>query len=200
MITHTPPRLHCDEGSKRRAEGCEALRRMLWRVRPRLAVCGHVHAARGAERITWDLNSKNVAYSEAKVLRWEDPAIGNNKLSLFDLTGKKGATPLDNDGSHPRYPVTPSRQTMSLDGNVDSTPQKPSEKDAEAKACSSTVGLGGNPVTSSRCDVEAMRGRMGRRETAVVNAAIVRTNYPHTGGKVIGKPIVVDLDLLVREE
>ncbi|KAL2195098.1 Metallo-dependent phosphatase-like protein [Corynascus similis CBS 632.67] len=39
--------------------------------------------------------------------------------------------------------------------------------------------------------------REGRKETCVVNCAIVATSWPHTGGKRLNKPIVVDLDLPV---
>ncbi|PHH78716.1 hypothetical protein CDD83_3945 [Cordyceps sp. RAO-2017] len=55
VVTHTPPRTHCDATAATAtgpAAGCEALRRALWRVRPRLAVCGHIHDGRGAERVT----------------------------------------------------------------------------------------------------------------------------------------------------
>jgi hypothetical protein len=38
---------------------------------------------------------------------------------------------------------------------------------------------------------------MGRRETCVVNAAIMQKSYPHVGGKKLNKPIVVDIDLPV---
>jgi hypothetical protein len=60
-----------------------------------------------------------------------------------------------------------------------------------------THGLGGDPDTTARCDREALVGRMGRRETCVVNAAIMANSYPHIGGKRFNKPIVVDLDLPV---
>ncbi|KAJ9134582.1 Metallo-dependent phosphatase, partial [Coniochaeta hoffmannii] len=51
LVTHTPPYRHCDEGvRRRRAVGCERLREALWRVRPLVHVCGHVHEGRGAER------------------------------------------------------------------------------------------------------------------------------------------------------
>lgn len=41
------------------------------------------------------------------------------------------------------------------------------------------------------------RGWAGRRETCVVNAAIMKSKYPHVGGKQFNKPIVVDVDLPV---
>ncbi|KAJ3508613.1 hypothetical protein NLJ89_g5661 [Agrocybe chaxingu] len=48
LITHGPPAHHLDAGY-----GCLALLRALWRVRPRLHVFGHIHAARGAECVPW---------------------------------------------------------------------------------------------------------------------------------------------------
>ena len=55
IVTHTPPKYHCDESGGRGPAGCEVLRQTLWRVRPRLTICGHIHEGRGAERILWDL-------------------------------------------------------------------------------------------------------------------------------------------------
>ncbi|KAH8888803.1 Metallo-dependent phosphatase [Thozetella sp. PMI_491] len=142
LVTHTPPYRHCDESaSRRRAAGCEVLRQTLWRVRPRLHVCGHVHEARGAERVRWDIDgapgAANVAYAEAQVECWQDPNPDPNsaKISLVDLTARNENLALDNHGP------------------------------------------------------------MCRRETCIVNCAVVATSWPHTGGKRFNKPIVVDLDL-----
>ena len=209
VVTHTPPRLHRDETGERRAPGCEALRRALWRVRPRLAVCGHIHDGRGAERVTWDLGRPNVRYAEEGVAPWEDPGEGkgNKKISLVDLTGRK-APSLANDGS--RFARSPaSGLTTALSASEGSPVPAPAPatfgSDATAAAaaaaaqeCRGTVGLGGDP-RSARCDREALEGRTGRRETCVVNAAIMKSRFPHIGGKRFNKPIVVDLDLPVWE-
>ncbi|KAH9897918.1 metallophosphoesterase domain-containing protein 1 [Cubamyces lactineus] len=48
LITHGPPVHHVDKGS-----GCAALLSAVWKVRPRLHICGHIHAARGVESLTW---------------------------------------------------------------------------------------------------------------------------------------------------
>ncbi|KAG8425828.1 hypothetical protein J3459_009659 [Metarhizium acridum] len=131
VVTHTPPKGCRDETSSMQTTGCEALRRALWRVRPRLAVCGHIHSGRGAERVLWDQEDR---FSAASVRAWEDPGAGNNKVSLVDLTGRKA--PLLEEG-----------------------------------------------------------------ETCVVNAAIMKSSYPHVGGKQFHKPIVVDVNLpLCAEE
>ena len=59
-------------------------------------------------------------------------------------------------------------------------------------------GQGGLPP-SGRCDTEALSGRLGRKETCVVNAAITATSWPHdvADGKKYNQPVVVDIDLLV---
>lgn len=192
VITHTPPRSHCDETSERRATGCEAQRRALWRVRPRLAVCGHIHDGRGAERVTWDLSCQNIAYKEKYTTHWQDPAEGNNKISLVDLTGKR-APLLANDGSHPG---------RLSGGAIDLSRNSPltfSSIPSDAQISSVTSGSGGDHG-SSRRDRTELVGRMGRQETCVINAAVMRSRYPHIGGKRFYKPIVVDVNLPVWEE
>lgn len=49
LITHGPPAYHLDNDGS----GCVALLQALWRVRPRLHVFGHIHAARGTEIVSW---------------------------------------------------------------------------------------------------------------------------------------------------
>ncbi|OAA72409.1 ser/Thr protein phosphatase [Cordyceps fumosorosea ARSEF 2679] len=173
VVTHTPPRGHCDDrGGVDRPAGCEALRRALWRVRPRLAVCGHMHEGRGVSRVRWDLYR---AYGElddgdGAAPPWQDPGAGiNNKISLVDLTTKKAIRPLDNDGLW-------------------------CERGSGTTA--SSVGGGGGQALD---DAKAP-GWHGRRETCVVNAAILKSKFPHAGGKQFYKPIVVDLDLPVVDE
>ncbi|KAL6863295.1 hypothetical protein ACO1O0_003542 [Amphichorda felina] len=202
VVTHTPPRNHCDETADHRSAGCEALRRALWRVRPHLAVCGHVHSGRGAKRVAWDLSSPNIPFLETDTTTWEDPAQGSSsnskKMSLVDLTGRKAfaAPALDNDGgSHPHCSSSagPSPARGGSPGSISSS------SDTQQVCTRTTIGPGGD-ASSRQCDVDALEGRMGRRETCIVNAAIVQTGYPHIGGKKLTKPIVVDLDLPVWEE
>ncbi|CAG9994065.1 unnamed protein product [Clonostachys byssicola] len=205
VVTHTPSRTHCDETDERRATGCEALRRALWRVRPRLAVCGHIHDGRGAERVTWDLTSRNVAFAERSVARWTDPAPGmeSSKISLVDLTGRRLTPSLANDGSRGDYrgrTSTSSTTTRTAATAVAGPVTLGSDVAVDAQVCRGTIGLGGDDPQSSRCDWEALGGRMGREETCIVNAAIMKSRYPHVGGKQFNKPIVVDLDLPVWED
>ncbi|KAK0619918.1 Metallo-dependent phosphatase-like protein [Immersiella caudata] len=49
LITHTPPRSHCDLGL-----GCDGLLEEVWRVKPKLHVFGHVHWGHGKEAIYFD--------------------------------------------------------------------------------------------------------------------------------------------------
>lgn len=194
VVTHTPPRTHCDGTDERRATGCEALRRALWRVRPKLAVCGHMHDGRGVERVTWHLDRRDVAYAEKGVARWTDPGEGNRKLSLVDLTGKHGPA-LDNDGADPSRATDP--PFLGLTRSTSSA----SQASCKTSGSSSTGILGGGVADiGSGPGGDALSGRMGRRETCVVNAAIMKSRYPHTGGKQFHKPIVVDVDLPVWEE
>ena len=51
LVTHGPPRGHVDGPT---GYGCDALLDAVWRVKPRVMVCGHIHAGRGLERLRWD--------------------------------------------------------------------------------------------------------------------------------------------------
>ncbi|KAF9558228.1 metallophosphoesterase domain-containing protein 1 [Agrocybe pediades] len=55
LVTHGPPAYHLDG-----RHGCAALLAELWKVRPRLQVFGHIHAARGVENVAW--SKAQVAY------------------------------------------------------------------------------------------------------------------------------------------
>ncbi|KAH8595977.1 Metallo-dependent phosphatase-like protein [Bisporella sp. PMI_857] len=193
VVTHTPPKYHCDSGNDRRTLGCEALRQALWRIRPRIAVCGHVHEGRGAERIEWDLDSTNCRYKERSVQPWMDPGKDNRKLSLLDLTGKLGR-PLQNDGA-----IGDCEDINCAKASTPVSPILVQNKDSihtqfPMMEPSLTAGCGGIPLTS-RSDILALSGRTSRLETCVVNAAIMSSSWPHRGGKSLNKPIVVDIEL-----
>jgi len=218
VMTHTPPKYHLDERKDRRAVGCEALRNALWRVRPKLAICGHVHESRGADIVRWDLDHPNIKYKEANVERWEDPGQNNKKISLLDLSSK-GKRPLENDGSRgdlgrEKPAKSPHRSATGLPDDLtrlSSAPESPKRavESALSRITTSllavppetvpsiTRGQGGLPP-SQRCDIEALSGRLGRKETCIINAAIMASSWPHgSGGKKFNKPIVVDIDLPV---
>ncbi len=210
VITHTPAKYHCDESRDRGAAGCEALRQKLWRLRPSLAICGHVHEGRGVERINWDLEAPNVKYKESSTAYWVDPGLGNKKQSLVDLSSKSPA-PLANSGSwsNEDMPVT---STCVLAKSSPSLPrwrekERPSFTDESAmqglmaSQSDNVRGQGGNPP-SGRCDMEALAGRQGRKETCIINATIMASSWPYKSDKnrQYNKPIVVDLDLPVWQQ
>ena len=235
VLTHTPPKYHCDESRDRGAAGCEYLRQTLWRVRPQLAICGHVHEGRGAERILWDLGAPNIKYKEEMTGYWIDPSPQSMKQSLINLTAK-GPAPLrnhrptdrtiminppkdDSTGSAlPGLPVVwkhthhaaPEPEVDDVHVGIDaeyssSLPLKDKEKaslvDLTQGLGPTTRGRGGIPP-SGRCDIEALSDRLDRRETCVVNAAIMASSWPHKGtnGRKYNKPIVVDIDLPTWQE
>ncbi|KAF2664169.1 Metallo-dependent phosphatase [Microthyrium microscopicum] len=87
LITHGPPQGICDITKEGQSDGCTDLLKTLQRVRPRLHVCGHRHEGRGAYSIAWSENDGQVE----RLCRWNDPGVASRqKLSLVDLTGKKG--------------------------------------------------------------------------------------------------------------
>ncbi|KAI0525627.1 Metallo-dependent phosphatase-like protein [Xylaria bambusicola] len=191
LITHGPAHTHCDESRMREAAGCEILRQQLWRVRPRLALCGHIHEARGVERVTWDLEDKNAQYAELGRTRWQDPNPDSEKNALVNLT-VKGGMPLNNDGSLCRL----------TDGShKDWRDKHRGDPDDLAYPGIGTLGLGEKP-DSERSDQVALDGRLGRKETCIVNCAIQHSSYPHSGRgpRKLNKAIVIDLDLPVWED
>ena len=231
LVTHTPPKYHCDEPRNSVPAGCEYLRQVLWRVRPRLAVCGHIHEARGTERVRWDLSATNVRYKENETGYWTDPGVRNKKQSLVDLSSKSGE-PLDYaeggdevpaemfsynfpSPNAPRikenswcftkckkeraegYTSLPELPVQQAEDNGDEKPPASPAFSKDASRLAPSRGLGGEPP-SGRCDLEALTGRMGRRETCIINAATMARSWPHkAGGKQFNKPIVVDVDLPV---
>ncbi|EPE07809.1 ser thr protein phosphatase [Ophiostoma piceae UAMH 11346] len=107
VVTHTPALFLCDWSTTRdRNMGCAGLQQALRRVRPRLAICGHVHEGRGAARVRWDaFSSGNEQPAEAAGLlgleQWTDPfpSASSKKSSAVNLTARAGGQPLDNNGS-----------------------------------------------------------------------------------------------------
>lgn len=191
LITHGPAHTHCDESRTHEAAGCETLRQELWRVRPRLALCGHIHEARGVERVRWDLGSKNARYAELGRITWQDPNPDSAKNALVDLT-MKGQMPLDNDGSPCFSSVKSHKDRHDRRRENSDVP----DETGVAYPGIGTLGLGETP-SSERGDRAALNGRLGRKETCIINCAIQHTSYPHSGQgpRKLNKAIVVDLDL-----
>ncbi|KAI1171256.1 Metallo-dependent phosphatase-like protein [Nemania sp. FL0916] len=187
LITHGPARTHCDYSLSRETAGCEIIRQKLWQVRPRLALCGHIHEARGAERVRWSLDSNVAQYAELGRTAWQDPNPDSDKNALIDLTAK-GGNPLDNDGS----PCLSYEELCKIKSALATSDQ---EEDRDMNSMDIDEDLGS--AHSSLAALASRAGRLGRKETCVVNCAIQHVSYPHAGRgpRRLNKPIVVDLDL-----
>jgi Icc-related predicted phosphoesterase len=133
VVTHTPPKGHCDgsaKGLKDGREGCPALLSRLEKTRPLLSVCGHIHGGRGVETVRWrtlgpsDHDSDNL---EESVEFWNDPGASNKKLSLVDLTIRSRAgRGLGCEGAS----LTRQRESDSLRGCVREQPDALPEEDS----------------------------------------------------------------------
>ncbi|KAI4209066.1 MAG: hypothetical protein LQ351_007962 [Letrouitia transgressa] len=213
VITHTPPRFHCDESKDQGATGCESLRETLWRVRPPLAICGHVHEGRGVERVVWDLTAANIKHKEYDTGYWSDPGAGNKKQSFVDLSSR-GPDPLRTSASSQSHGKAchsgralktywrwqsesgiSDNQTAVQDEPVPAIQDHPSMPILHRNS-SATRGQGGI-LPSARCDLIALTDRLDRQETCIVNAAVMATSWPYQArhGSKFNKPIVVDIDL-----
>ena len=176
VVTHTPPWGHCDNNYGENI-GCETLRRALWRVRPRLTVCGHVHSSRGYDRVWWDIADSEgfgELYSESGTL----PPLGSKKQNLVDLTGRK-------------------QRRLCNDGTMDWSSSQDNSKTGSAAVSEPTASAGNDTVPKSSNSLFNPQSNIkpGRNETCIVNAAILANSYPFTGGKKFNAPIIVDLDL-----
>ena len=244
VVTHGPAKWHLDAADGGTGKGCEALREALWRIRPRMSVCGHVHEGRGVQVVDWDLACTNVKFKETETRTVQGVRGGKNGMyEKFDFTTR--GLGLDNDGGvgpgsmetklvdqtqsqvseeqaghqpvvgsvlspSPTISYAPSSTADSATpGKIYPAPLRPdlsplrspktlsSPGDAPAvEPCFSTVGQGGYP--SNRCDMAALEGRMGRRQTVLVNASMMKTSWPFKGR--FNGAVVVDLDLPVWEE
>ncbi|KAH6633551.1 Metallo-dependent phosphatase-like protein [Boeremia exigua] len=212
VVTHTPPRGHCDAATKDDRSGCPALLERLAIVKPLLHVCGHIHEARGIERIHWSplLHSDSLVES---VEHWRDPGNGNKKLSLLDLTSKSGH-PLSNSVSTTRQcqpdsrlrspRIKPGLVLQPDQDNLNSTSSliggALQENEAYGRIVDSGVGKQRRDIVAPGAALRGDSGGQSRpsryEETVVINAAFLG---PRINGKTTGtnKPIVVDIDLPV---
>ncbi|RAL06135.1 metallophosphatase domain-containing protein [Aspergillus ibericus CBS 121593] len=209
IVTHTPPYSHCDSRTEGISVGCKALRSTLSKVRPLLAICGHVHESRGSERVRWHPRAASAAAAAAivdepsqedEIIRDILPPSGSRKQSLVDLTGKK-APKLDNDHFAINNIRTPISRLFEPSQNVLLLPS--SERSLERLQSSGAEQPTSSSLSSCLKDIQSS-DKDGlypqRRETCIVNAAIMATSWPHRGGKRFHAPIVVDLELPVWNE
>lgn len=182
VVTHTPAYSHRDrhsqatatsgdDGQPARPVGCPALRQVLQRVRPKIAVCGHVHESRGCERVLWPpppppplmTRGEDTGGQVEEMLL---PPIGSRKQSLVDLTGRRAGGRM----------ATATAAAMAA-----TSATAPAAANAAAPGNDSDHAI---PATTRQ-----------RRETCIVNAAILATSWPHRGGKRFHPPVLVDVDL-----
>ena len=177
-----------------------------------MVICGHVHEGRGAEIVLWDIETPNTRYKEALIEHWTDPSIDTKKQSLIDLSAKS-SIPLENTGSWGDEEI-PSVSIEVLAKDLDSTSLRrwrSKERPAftlqtldDGLRSSYYEGIHGHGVIppSRRCDMEALDGRMGRKETCIINAAIMASSWPYKSNSQqrYNKPIVVDIDLPVLQK
>ncbi|KAL8677641.1 MAG: hypothetical protein Q9186_005947 [Xanthomendoza sp. 1 TL-2023] len=227
LVTHTPPKDHCDTSRDRGPAGCEALRQALGRVRPLLAVCGHVHEGRGVERVVWGPGSTYGQYEEQGVGYWLDPGAGNKKQSLVDLSSRS-LGPLQNPKliNHEMLESRPTdvgsaNKTWSWklhDGpflsEIASSANEFKLYDEHTTATDAGIGVKLRPFVmpceespmlpfheekprSALSDKEILAGPPGRKETCIINAAMMATSWPHkaVNGNKYNKATVVDIDL-----
>lgn len=225
VVTHTPPAGHCDgQVSTDGRAGCEELRRRLWSVRPLLHVCGHIHEGRGVEKVRWRDGIARAPFMEDGVEVWKDPGagVGNGKQSLVDLTGRgrgrgvgfstsletcgggggnagfsgegKGRLPTERElDGIAKVDSKGARLKNVLDRSYSRAVRDLAQRSSEDRGWDEQDGDIVLEPRISRGEV-----RQGRRETCIVNAAIMASNWG--GAKKFNKPIVVDIDLPVWEE
>jgi len=225
-VAHTPPATHRDATVSGAPAGCEALRRALWRVRPKLLVCGHLHEGRGVEVVRWRLDAAGPPFAEEATRGWEDPGAGqgNRRVSAVDLTAR-GSLRLDSyddgeDEGKERLQESSGHGHGGGDAEAErglpSVTEYAALNDADALPCGDVVKAKSTPKSVNpgkklemagladvlgtnqswwRNDVE---GRLARRETCIVNAAIMANSWG--GPKRFNKPIVVSIDLPVWED
>ncbi|KAF2708950.1 Metallo-dependent phosphatase [Pleomassaria siparia CBS 279.74] len=213
VVTHTPPKNHCDCAEKDEQSGCPALLQALHRVRPMLSVFGHIHGARGVERVRWNVEAPETGHLEEGTELWKDAGAASNKQSLVDLTAK-GGRPLDNLGALARPMKMPRFYVRELGGQPDdgddaqpgilkstSHAEDVANSEAEVMAVIISGGAygqgGGNSDIglASGPDVESAERRQHRRETVMINAALMSPHWERPRRS--NKPIVVDVDLPV---
>jgi hypothetical protein len=211
VVTHTPPKGHCDMAVYDERTGCEDLLHGLRRVRPMLSVFGHIHEARGVERVRWNLQSPGNGSVTEGVEVWEDPGTGK-KQSMVNLSAK-GRRPLDNRSGLTRQTCGSEDLARSkpLGGCLSGLPDV--AQPFEINSTSSPEGVAGEARGGAKFMVGgAIEYRQGvgssgggpeherdveadeRRETVMINAAFLG---PHHLKTTFNKPIVVDVDLPV---
>ncbi|KZT04229.1 metallophosphoesterase domain-containing protein 1 [Laetiporus sulphureus 93-53] len=89
LVTHGPPAQHLDnEGA-----GCAALLHAVWRTRPALHVFGHIHGARGVERVRWTQVQEVYERISAGLGGWWDLVVMIGEMlrnRIWMMNGREG--------------------------------------------------------------------------------------------------------------
>ena len=199
LVTHTPPRGHCDATGTSARAGCDALRQTLWRIRPRLAVCGHIHEARGAERLAWKFPLTDLQYRGYAKGCWTGPDPRSKKQSLIDVTSRVPdmlSEAAINNGDWIWHPLEPFQR------DYKGSPIKLEDQDQRATSPLSNHASGTVDAYQLRSDdrSDSTLSAYQRPEcdqTCVINAAIMASSWPYkeNGNRRYNKPLVVDINL-----
>ncbi len=190
LITHTPPKNHCDESESHVRAGCEYLFQTLCRVRPRLAVCGHIHHGRGAERVVWDVPSTNTQQGYTTG-RWVDTASGTKKQSLINLISGT-PNPLENCRLNDTNWVWQRPNSIERSAIYWRKNHVRSSSDQGSLGTSGGSNPYGIQFTDQGDSVVSAHDGLDVMETCIINASIMASSWPYKGHN---KPIVVDINL-----
>ncbi|KAF3934475.1 hypothetical protein ABW19_dt0202890 [Dactylella cylindrospora] len=196
LVTHGPPYGHLDgstmgvgKGLAAQHTGCEALREAVWRSRPKLHVFGHIHEARGAERVMWRDGKHVSGMEEGCACSVNDEVDDSSSLpSRSVVTNSTGIGGMDSNRTEGLEEGAETVETYTHD-HAQMQWIDPGAVDDRISGKMSVVDVTGRT---------RMFGGVGLRdgETLMVNGAIMRGGWPYKG---MNKVVVVDLDLEIWE-
>jgi calcineurin-like phosphoesterase family protein len=187
VVTHTPAKYHLDESRAVGSVGCPQLREALWRVRPKLFVCGHIHEGRGAQIVEWDLQTPNVKFKEVSATDIPDQTSSTKKAFRIDVSSSS-TSPLRNDAA--QGDLVPCSRRIKLQGSDIDDDDLPKSPGLAKRGVGHVTG-------EVNGDQEAILGREGRVETLMVNGSYVparNLSRSHRQCRSFNKPVLVDLD------
>jgi hypothetical protein len=159
------------------------------------------------------------------VTRGQLPPMSSKKHSLIDLTGKRNVrlanegfswlghnhsqghphSHLAHEISNDKSMSSASPKTSAGAGPEKASPRNsPNAPSLSVSSPSPSPGLSTDISTTTISNSTTISGTIGqfeyasqtlRRETCIVNAAVVATSFPHHGGKRFNSPVVIDLEL-----
>lgn len=220
LLTHTPACNHRDASTEWQAAGYEVLRKALWQVRPRLAVCGRIREARGVEKAQWQLGQDYPPFLERQTTQINysnteaeaDAEAEVSKWFFLDMT-RLCPDPLLNNGAsgqqlqqdHVYFASEKEQSEATSFGTFNDNDSVPSSEVPTMLSSSSNMTAQTGAQTGVRtklCDRKqaAPWGRLGRQETLIVNASI-QPKARHIGSRpMLRTPIAVDIELPVGDE